>query len=170
MRKIRAVVLAALAAPLMAACTAPLHPTIEQCDPSDRNMSFALKKACMDQGLFAVRADRQEARLGSLKDRGRQLSAEESHLRTDVRSTASVKDDLKKQESSLRRSLRKLKNSISAEDRSRADVQKKLREIQGLENDAAAISPKSQAEIRMKQQKLEQLERKQKELEAILAR
>ena len=49
-------------------------------------------------------------------------------------------------------------------------MQKKLREINGLENDAAAISPKSQAEIRMKQQKLEQLERTQKELEAILAR
>ena len=166
MRKTAAAVIAFIAAPLMASCASDLHPTIEDCDPSNRSMSFALKKACADQGLFARRHQMQEEELRGLNSRGKKLA--EEGLRTDVRNTGSVKEDLRRMEQSLNRSTRKLRNSISAEDRNRADVQQKLREIDRLQNDAAAISPETSAETRKKQRKLEELQRKQSELESIL--
>ncbi|MBQ1873825.1 MAG: hypothetical protein SPL69_12545 [Succinivibrionaceae bacterium] len=168
MRKTAAAVIAFIAAPLMASCASDLHPTIEDCDPSNRSMSFALKKACADQGLFARRHQMQEEELRGLNSRGKKLAEEEQRLRTDVRNTGSVKEDLRRMEQSLNRSTRKLRNSISAEDRNRADVQQKLREIDRLQNDAAAISPETSAETRKKQRKLEELQRKQSELESIL--
>lgn len=82
----------------------------------------------------------QEEELRGLNSRGKKLAEEEQRLRTDVRNTGSVKEDLRRMEQSLNRSTRKLRNSISAEDRNRADVQQKLREIDRLQNDAAAIS------------------------------
>ena len=166
MRKTAAAVIAFIAAPLMASCASDLHPTIEDCDPSNRSMSFALKKACA--GLFARRHQMQEEELRGLNSRGKKLAEEEQRLRTDVRNTGSVKEDLRRMEQSLNRSTRKLRNSISAEDRNRADVQQKLREIDRLQNDAAAISPETSAETRKKQRKLEELQRKQSELESIL--
>lgn len=170
MRKTAAAVIAFIAAPLMASCASDLHPTIEDCDPSNRSMSFALKKACVDQGLFARRHQMQEEELRGLNSRGRKLADEEQRLRTDVRNTGSVKEDLRRMEQSLNRSTRKLRNSISAEDRNRADVQQKLREIDRLQSDAAAIAPESQSQMRAKQRKLEELQRKQSELESILSR